>query len=194
MAQLDRFMRATAQWLALSGGLVLIGIIATTVLSIAGRLLNGIGHSGFMAHWLPDFALVLQFFQPIVGDFELVEAGVAFAVMAFIPWCQLNRGQAKVEVLTRFLPNSANHWLALLWEFVFCAVYSLIAWRLVVGTGDKMRYGETTFMLQFPVWWAYSAVAMGAILAALVTLWSVVLYAREAMGRPPFSEPTTQAI
>lgn len=185
MAQIDRFIRALAKGLALLGGLVLLVLIATTTLSIAGRLLNSIGHTQFVASWLAVLAEPLQWFRPITGDFELVEAGVAFAIMAFIPWCQINRGHAKVEVLTGFLPAAQNRWLALLWEAIFCATYLLIAWRLIIGTSDKIRYGETSFMLQFPVWWGYAAASVAACLACVVALWSLVLHAREALGREP---------
>mgnify|MGYP001804357102 CR=1 FL=1 len=194
MAQIDRFMRGLARWLALIGGIALVAIIATTTLSILGRLLNSIGHSDIVTNWLPSVAPLLQRFRPITGDFELVEVGVAFAIMAFIPWCQINRRHARVEALPGLLPAQQNRWLALLWEIVFCAAYLLIAWRLIVGAGDKLRYGETSFMLQFPVWWGYAAVAFAACLASIVAVWSVCLHWRETMGCEPLSKSETQVV
>lgn len=182
MAQIDRLVRLLTKALALLGGVILLALVATTTLSIVGRSLNSIGHSEIVATYLPFLAAPLQWFRPITGDFELVEAGVAFAIMAFLPWCQIEQGHAKVEVLTGFLPATANRWLALLWEAVFCAAYLLIAWRLIVGTNDKLRYGETSFMLQFPVWWGYATVSAAAVLACIVAIWSFILHAREAAG------------
>ena len=37
---------------------------------------------------------------PVPGDFELVEVGTGFAVFAFLPWCQLKRGHATVDLFT----------------------------------------------------------------------------------------------
>ncbi|EFL88802.1 TRAP transporter small permease [Ahrensia sp. R2A130] len=192
MATADRFIRTLARWLALTGGLVLVALIVITTASIVGRLLNSIGYSQWISDWLPILIAPLQWFRPITGDFELVEAGIAFAIMAFIPWCQISRGHAKVEVLTGLLPSSSNRWLAFLWEAVFCATYILIAWRLVVGTGDKMRYNETSFMLQFPVWWGYAAVTGAALLACWVALWSLFLHGREALGYEPLSKTVSR--
>ena len=53
-------------------------------------------------------------------------------------------------------------------EIAFAAVLVLIAWRLYDGMIAKMRYGETSFLLQFPVWWAYAASLFGSVVAALV--------------------------
>ena len=53
-------------------------------------------------------------------------------------------------------------------EIVFAAVLVLIAWRLYEGMSSKMRYGETTFLLQFPIWWAYAASFAGSLVGAIV--------------------------
>ena len=57
------------------------------------------------------------------------------------------------------------------WEVVLTAVILLIAWRLFEGMQDKMRFGETTFLLQFPVWWSYAASFTAAVVAAIVALY-----------------------
>src|SRR5690606_10929070 len=100
----------------------------------------------------------------IPGDFELVEALTAFAVFAFLPWCQLQRGHASVDVFTRALPLRVNRAIDLVAEIVMTLVVLLIAWRLWHGMADKQRYHETSFILQFPLWWGFAAafVAAGA--------------------------------
>lgn len=140
-----------AQSLAIAGGLVLFAMILITCLSIFGRAFIFIG------------------LAPIPGDFELVEAGSAFAVFAFLPWCQLNRGHAAVDVFTGFLPKSVNKWIDLIAEILMCLAIFIIAWKLYDGTISKSKYGETTLILQFPIWWAYAfslfAAAIGCIIA-----------------------------
>jgi len=51
---------------------------------------------------------------------------------------------------------------------VFAAVLVLIAVQLYAGLQDKLRYPETTFMLQFPIWWSYGASLVASGIAALV--------------------------
>ena len=79
-----------ARTLALLGGVVLVAMTLVTVVSIIGRAMISFG------------------FGPVPGDYELIEAGAAFAVFAFLPWCQLMRGHATVDVFTSFLPAAAN--------------------------------------------------------------------------------------
>ena len=128
-----------ARALAIVGGLVLVTITLLTVVSITGR------------------AFVRQGLGPIPGDFELVEAMTAFAVFSFLPWCQLRGAHATVDVFTSFFPDGVNRFINLVTEILMTFVIVLIAWRLWYGMMDKMRYSETTFILQFPVWWGFAA-------------------------------------
>src|SRR5690606_39188957 len=121
-----------ARALAILGGVVLVAITVLTVVSIVGRALIPLG------------------LRPIPGDFELVEVGTGFAIFCFLPWCQLMRGHATVDVFTSFLPDSANRVIDLVSELLMTTIVVLIAWRLWYGMWDKVRYGETTFILQFP--------------------------------------------
>ncbi len=172
------FITTIARFMAYLGGAVLTGLILVTGLSVLGRGLNTLGHSDFFEGqtFFPSFTGFLQSFGPINGDFEIVEAGVAFAIMACIPWCQLQRGHAKVELFTSFMPHALNRSLTLLWEVLFAFILIIIAWRLYVGMTDKMRFGETTFMLQFPIWWGYAACTFAAFVACIVALYSVWQY------------------
>ena len=185
---MDRAMRILARAMALAGGLVLVALVAMTCASILGRWLNGVGHG----HWvepLAPLADALKALGPVRGDFELVEAGVAFAVMAFLPWCQLTRAHASVDILTRALPGRVERLLALLWEVVFAAVIVIITWRLWVGMEAKARYGETTFMLQMPVWWGYAATFAASLVAALVALYAVWTRVRDLRAGPGRAAP-----
>ena len=89
-----RFFDRLARGSALLGGLVLLCLVIMTCLSIAGRLLNTIFHSDFAQSWFGGLAAwaLDAGVGPVWGDFELVEAGMAFAIFAFIPICQ-KRGE-----------------------------------------------------------------------------------------------------
>ena len=69
-------------------------------------------------------------------------------------------------------------------ECLFALVLGLIAWRLLAGMEAKQRYGETTFLLQFPIWWAYAASFLGTFIAALVSFYLAALkFAEMLTGR-----------
>ena len=164
------FMMGLARFSAILGGIVLTLLIVLVCVSIVGRLANGWMHSGFMQNQMPGIAQwVLGLgVGPVNGDFELVESGVAFAIFAFLPFCQITSGHASVGILTDKLPPRAQQFLRMIVELVFAAVLVLISWRLYEGMSSKMRYGETTFLLQFPIWWAYAASFAGSVIAAIV--------------------------
>lgn len=147
-----------ARGLAIAGGLALLAVTFLTVASITGR------------------TLTRQGLGPVPGDFELVEALTAFAVFSFLPWCQLRRGHATVDVFTRALPARVNLAIDLVAEFLMTLAVALIAWRLWHGMWDKLAYGETTFILQFPLWWGFAASMAAA--AAGVAVSAFVLFQR----------------
>lgn len=160
--------------MAFLGGGVLLLLVAITCLSVVGRNLNSLGHLPIVEQMAPALAEALTSLGSINGDFELVEAGIAFSIMAFFPWCQITGRHATVDVLTAFIPAGMNRLLDLLWDLLFAVVMVVITWRLYVGMTDKIRYGETTFMIQFPIWWAFALCLLAAVVATLVTVYVAV--------------------
>ncbi len=173
---LSSIVHALAKWLAIIGGLFLVAITVMTVVSIVGR------------------SLIFAGLGPVPGDFELVEAGTGFAVFAFLPWCQLNRGHASVDLFTNYLPPAANRVLDLLWEIVLGFVTFLIAWRLWIGMLEKRDYGEITFILQIPIWWGMALCAVATVVGALVAAYMIVIRAMEVVQGRALLGPTTGAI
>ena len=176
------FMMGLARAMAIAGGIVLSLLIVLTCVSILGRILNGFFHSDFMESIAPGFAkwALDMGVGPITGDFELVESGVAFAIFAFIPLCQITAGHASVDIIANMLPGRVNRFMRMVIEITFAAVLVLIAWRLYEGMMSKKGYGETTFLLQFPIWWAYAASFVGAAVAALIGVYMAVIRMYEA--------------
>lgn len=156
--------------MAVIGGLVLAALILLTCVSVLGRGLNTFLHGSMMQEMLPRLAksLLDLGIGPVLGDFELVEAGIAFAIFAFMPICQITAGHASVDIFTANLPVRANRFIQLVVDITFAAVLILIAWRLYDGMISKRSYNETTFLLQFPIWWAYALSLVAAVLAAIV--------------------------
>ncbi|WP_419906766.1 TRAP transporter small permease [Hoeflea sp.] len=151
--RIERWVEILARLTALAGGLVLTALVIITVISVTGR------------------SLVFTGLAPVPGDFELVEAGTAFAVFAFLPWCHLKRGNAVVEVLTMHFSDTANRFIEIIANLMMMILAVLICWRHWLGTIDKYGYQETTFILQFPIWWAYAAGLFGAVVFVIVSVW-----------------------
>ncbi|WP_102107947.1 TRAP transporter small permease [Oceaniglobus roseus] len=181
---MHRMIERLARLMALLGGLVLVALVLLTVVSVAGRGLNTLGHSAFLEQAAPGLAAWLLGLGvgPVNGDFEIVEAGIAFAIFAFLPLCQLRSEHATVDVFTNLLPAPATRALAAFWEMLLALVILVIAWRLGVGFSEKLANGQTTFLLQFPLWWAYGASLLAAAVAALVAAWCA---AARLLGRLP---------
>ncbi len=174
--RMQRLFMALARLMAVIGGAVLTAVILVTCVSVAGRVLNTVLHGALAQSMIPGLAdrLIEMGVGPLLGDFELVEAGVAFAVFAFLPLCQITGGHASVDIFTSKLPRGANRAIQLVIDWVFAAVLILVAMQLFQGMLEKLRYNETTFMLQFPVWWSYAASLFAAAMAALVGLYVAV--------------------
>ena len=170
---LHRAIQKLAQFMALLGGAVLCLLVLMVCISISGRELGDLAYGGTLGGF-GDW-LIAQGIGPILGDFELVEAGVAFAIFAFLPLTQLSGAHARVDVFTSGLGDRFNRVLAAFWSIVMALIIVLITWRLFVGMQDKIRYGETTYLIQFPIWWAYAASLGAAITASIVSLYCAAM-------------------
>jgi TRAP-type C4-dicarboxylate transport system permease small subunit len=174
MHQLIRFL---ARFTAVVGGLVLLGLVILTTLSIIGRSLNKWLHSDFAGSTLGGFAQTLldTGIGEINGNYELLEAGVAFAIFSFFPLCQLYGAHATVDIFTSRLPAGLNRLIAAFWEVALAAALILISVQLFAGVQRYYGNGETTFFLQFPVWWAYSASFAASVVTCVVAVYCAIM-------------------
>ena len=187
--RIHRWMTAFARALAVLGGVVLFLLILLTCISIAGRGLNTLLHADFIEALMPGVAKALldAGVGPVDGDFEIVQAGIAATIFAFLPWAQITGGHATVDLLTMRLPERVQRLLVALWEVVFAVVLVIIARQLEIGMQSKIRTGQTTFILQFPLWWGYAASLVGAVAAAITAIWSAFIRILEAIGGRPIT-------
>ena len=170
--RVGRALALPARWLSYFGGLVLTLIALLTVVSVIGRALTGFG------------------LAPIRGDFELVEIGSAVAVFCFLPWCQLNRGHVRVDILTHVLPNRMNALLEIIGDVAISLIAFVITWRLWMGMGERVTWfsqpvrdalgfgykpfsPESTFILGWPTWYGYLAGLVGCVLFTIIALYTV---------------------
>ena len=162
-----RLVHSLAKAAAIGGGFALIAVTAVTVVSIVGRVLIPLG------------------LRPIPGDFEIVQAGVLFAVFCFLPWCHLERGHALVAIVTDRLPVRLSALAEFLWDLVMLVVAVFVAWRLWAGLLDKSGNGESTFILRVPLWMLYSAGLVGALVFVVAAAYCAVRSGQNATSRTP---------
>lgn len=156
---------------------MLSAVILLTVFTVVARVLDRLFHwmidadvLAGLARWMIDAGV-----GPMLGTFELIEAGVAFVIFAFLPICQITGGHATVDIFTSAMSEGTNRVLRGVTELVFAAVLVLIAAQLFGGMMSKVNSGQTTLELQFPVWYSYAIAMFGAALAAIVATYLAVV-------------------
>lgn len=149
---MTRIVYRAAEWLAYLGGLLLCAICMMVVLSVSGRTLLKFG------------------LGPIPGDFEMVEMCTAVVVFFFLPWCYLKNGHASVDLLYIHMPAWARRAVTVFSDLMMLLVWTVLTWRLALALADKFKEGETSFILQVPLWWAFVLCLFGAVVGCITYL------------------------
>jgi TRAP-type C4-dicarboxylate transport system permease small subunit len=105
--------------------------------------------------------------SPIPGDFELAQIGTAVAVFAFLPYCQIVRGNIVVDTFTAHLSARIRHRIDAVWDLLYAAAMALVAACLSRGTWDMLVSQEVSMVLRIPVW---PGVAFGAFCCAFLAI------------------------
>jgi TRAP-type C4-dicarboxylate transport system permease small subunit len=148
-----------SRWLAWSGGFVLLLLTLMTCVSITGRsILTMFRESDF---------------GPVPGDFELIQAGCAYVVFSFLPWCHFRRGHVTVDIFLMKVSPQGMAFLSLVGNTILTICTVILSVQMQKGLVGKMSYGETTMILQMPVWWAFYISFIGSCVFALVSFYSV---------------------
>ena len=134
------------------GGAILFALTLLTVVSVVGRV---------------------AFSAPIPGDFELVEVGMAVAIFAFLPYCQMVRGNVIVDLFTTRASARVQALLDATGNLLYTAIAALLTWRVALGGLEVRGYGETTMVLRVPVWWGYAPAVIFLALLTVVCAYTV---------------------
>ncbi|MBY4894741.1 TRAP transporter small permease [Rhodobacteraceae bacterium N5(2021)] len=171
--------------MAILGGAMLSIVIGLTVYGVLMRMLDR------LFHWMVDAQILAGLGQwmidagvgPLLGTFELIEAGIGFVVFAFLPICQITGGHATVDIFTSAMSEGTNRVLRAVTEVIFAAVLILIAVQLYGGMMTKFNSGQTTLELQLPVWYSYAIGLVGAALAAIVSSYLAIVRVIETITK-----------
>ncbi len=145
----ERALERACIWLAIAGGLVMLGFTSVSILSILSRALFG---------------------APLVGAFELVERGTAIAVFAMLPYCHLRGGNVAVDMFVGMFPAAVRRVLAVAADVVFLVVAGLMTWRLALGGLNQYEFHDMSMMMQIQTWWIFVPIVLSMALLTLVSL------------------------
>jgi TRAP-type C4-dicarboxylate transport system permease small subunit len=165
---IGRALLVLAKALALAGGLVFMGLVVMSIVSIVGRKLAA---------------------APVPGDVEVLQMCAAFACASFFAYCHLIGGDVKVDFFTAGLPARGLHALDALGSLLFAAVGAVLAWRSFAGAMGVRESAETSVILGWPVWIAQVLMVPGFVLMAVAGLYMVGAHLRT----PAVSTPKEQS-
>src|SRR5262245_5110663 len=155
-----RILEAIAKILALLGGAVAIAVAIIVVASVLSR-------------WL--------FSNPIPGDFELAQIGTAVAAFAFLPYCQVMRGNIVVDTFTAHLPARLRGRMDAIWDFVYGGGNAVCGACPDPCTFGSLASQEVSMVLRIPVW---PGVAFGALCCAFLAIVSLATAYGLARNKP----------
>ncbi len=141
-----------ATWWALAGGVVLLLVVLMNTWSIIGN----------------------QFGKPFPGDFEMTEIGIAVAVFAFLPYCQLTSANVTADIFTSKASSFTVAFLSMVASLVALGFSLLLMWRMYAGMLDQKNYDYETAVLQFPNWIAWIPVLFSLALLVVCCLATLI--------------------
>ncbi len=138
-----------------------------------GHLMGVLGSLVALAIGLMTTVSVISralFDQPIPGDVEITQMGIALAISLCLPWCQLRSANIIVDFFTQNIAPRMRRLLDGLGCLALVMMYALLSWRTGVGALSVREAGETSMIISLPMWWAYAALSPGLAVAALIAL------------------------
>jgi TRAP-type C4-dicarboxylate transport system permease small subunit len=127
-----RALYRTADILAILGGILSFIMAALVTISVAGRYLLS---------------------APVPGDYDIVGILCGSAVFAFLPYCQLTRGNVVVDFFTNHLRPRGRAALDGLGTLLYLVIAVMFAWRLYYGMLELHDTNQVLAAFNFYRWW-----------------------------------------
>lgn len=157
-----RLLLTSCKALSVAGGLLFVGLVAMSIVSIVGRKLAS---------------------APVPGDVEVLQMVAAAASASFFAYCHMNHGDVKVDFFTLRLDARVVHLLDAIGSLLVSALGVLLFWRAGLGALSTLESGETSAILGWPVGGAQLAMLPGFALLALAGLYVAVWHLGQARHR-----------
>ena len=127
-----RALFGTSKILAIFGGILCFIMALMVTVSVTGRYLLA---------------------APIPGDYDLVAIISGCAVFAFLPYCQMARGNVVVDFFTTGMSPRGKAALDAVGALIYLLVAIVFTWRLYFGMLELRASGEVLANFNFYRWW-----------------------------------------
>lgn len=127
-----RALHRIADILAVIGGILSCAMAAVVTISVAGRYM---------------------FSAPISGDYDIIGILCGCAIFAFLPYCQLNRGNVLADFFTQRASPSTKAALDAFGNLLFLLAIIMFTWRLYFGLLEMKQSAEQIAAFAFYRWW-----------------------------------------
>ncbi|MGE0748071.1 MAG: TRAP transporter small permease [Rhodospirillales bacterium] len=144
-----RVLFDTARALAVVGGVLCAAMAVLVTVSVTGRYL---------------------FAAPVPGDFDLVGIISGCAAFAFLPYCQMVRGNVVVDFFTTGVPARGRAALDGAGSLIYLVVAGLFTWRMYYGAWELRESGQVLAAIDFYRWWTlpFAMLCMVVLVAAVL--------------------------
>ena len=119
--------------------------------------------------------------QPILGNQELVEIGMAVVVMLAIPYTSLKGQHIRVDIFDNMLGDAGRFFCDLVSRSIGVFVLYLLVQKAWDKALDAYEYEDVTNMIEIPVWIAYGAITAGMGLFACVLVLKIISQIRHGV-------------
>ena len=152
MKMLSKWVERLAYVMHLVAGVLLVGLMATTMADVLTRLLFD----------LSDGGLDLTFF----GGIEIVSYTLLFAILFSLPY-SVSRGQVIVDLFTERMSSARKEFLSGFYTLGFGCLGLGMSIGLYEAAHRVAEYGETTQDLLIPLQYIYGLAAFASAVLAL---------------------------
>jgi TRAP-type C4-dicarboxylate transport system permease small subunit len=130
--QVGRALHGVARILAIFGGILSCAMATIVTISVAGRYLMS---------------------SPIPGDYDIVGILCGCAIFAFLPYCQLKRGNVIADFFTQKASPRSKSMLDAAGNLLFLGAAIMFTWRLYYGMLELRQSSEQIAAFAFYRWW-----------------------------------------
>jgi TRAP-type C4-dicarboxylate transport system permease small subunit len=147
-----RALLQTTKALAIVGGAI-CGLLALMVtISVMGRYL---------------------FSAPIRGDYDLLAIFTGVAIFAFLPYCQMVRGNVIVDFFTNNMAPTQKAILDAFGTLLYLLIAIVFTWRLYHGMLELRASGEVIASYDFYRWWTVPFNLLCMVILILAILYTL---------------------
>ena len=148
-----RFLYNLSWLLAILGGFLMCVVAVMVTVSVTGRYL---------------------FSAPVPGDYDIVGIIAGTAIFAFLPYCQMVRGNVKVDFLTAGIGDRSKAALNGMGSLLYLVIVAIFAWRLYYGMIELRDTNQVLAVVNFYRWWTLPFDILCLIILILTVAYSLV--------------------